>query len=117
MEKRYNALRFIGNLYKIVGIIVGVITILGALGSCIFSAFGGSILDSLINQSAGNSTGGLGILGGFLGGFIISGILLLYGGMTATLLYAAGEAIYLLINMEENTRTATLLLQQGIRHY
>ena len=46
MEKRYKALRFIGSIYKVIGIIVGVITVLGAIGFCVLSAIGSSALPS-----------------------------------------------------------------------
>jgi len=115
MEKRYRAIRFIGSLYKIIGMIVGVITVLGALGSCIFSALSGSILDNALSQTLGNSSGGIGLFSGLLGGVIVGIFLLIYGGIAATILYASGEAIFLLIDMEENTRTTAFLLQQQTR--
>jgi hypothetical protein len=116
VEKRYRALRFIGSLYKVIGIILGVITILAALSSCIFSALSGSIIDNAIRQGFGNSSGGLGFFSGFLGGVIVGFILLLNGGIASTMLYAIGEAIYLFINVEENTRATVTLLQQETHH-
>ncbi len=116
MEKKFKALRFVGTVYKVVGIIGGVLTILGALGFCLFSILGGSLMTSILNSASntygGGSSGPAGFLGGILGGVIMGGIILIYGGITSITLYAFGEGIYLLIALEENTRTTALLLQQ-----
>ena len=111
MEKRYSALRFIGTIYKVLGVIVGIITILGALGLCGMSVLGGGLLDSALSQSQSNFGGGL--LSGMVGGVILSVVALIYGGGLSVTLFAAGEGIYLLIALEENTRATALLLQQG----
>ncbi len=111
MEKRFKVLRFIGSVYKIIGIIVGVITVLGAIGFCALSAIGGSALSSLGN-SYGYSSGAGGLFSGLLGGVIIGGFILLYGGITAITLYALGEGVYLFIDLEENTRLTTEMLRQ-----
>ena len=116
MEKKFKALRFVGTVYKVIGIIAGVLTIIGALGSCLFSILGGSLMTSFINSvdnyGGGGSSGPAGVLGGILGGVIVGGLILLYGGIGSITLYAFGEGIYLLIALEENTRTTALLLQQ-----
>jgi hypothetical protein len=116
MEKRFKALRFVGSLYKVVGIISGAITAISAIGFCIFSILSGSLLDSVLNSvsssGGGNSAGPAGLFSGILGGLIVGGIILVYGGIAAITLYAAGEGIYLFLAIEENTRTATSLLQQ-----
>ncbi|MEW6092672.1 MAG: hypothetical protein AB1531_01790 [Chloroflexota bacterium] len=111
MEKRYKVLRFIGSLYKVVGIILGIVTIIGALGSCVMSIFSGSMLD-ILSTNYGYSSGAGGLLSGLLGGVIFGGMLLLYGGITSTAIYAFGELLYLLIDMEENTRATTILLNR-----
>jgi hypothetical protein len=114
MEKRYKALRFIGSVYKVIGIIVGVIAILGAIGFCALSAIGGSALSSLSSSYGGSGAGGL--FSGLLGGVLAGGIILLYGGITALTMYALGEGVYLFIGLEENTRgTLELLQKQGIK--
>ena len=116
MEKKYKALRFIGTFYKVVGIILGVLTAISAIGFCLFSILGGSLMNLMIN-SLGNSygsasTGPGGLLGGILGGVIGGVLILLYGGIMSITLYAAGEGVYLAIGIEENTRTTASLLQQ-----
>jgi hypothetical protein len=80
------------------------------------SVLGGSLFDAALNSvsryGGSGSSGPAGTLGGILGGVIIGGIILLYGGIASITLYAFGEGIYLLIGLEENTRTTALLLQQ-----
>jgi hypothetical protein len=111
MEKRYKALRFIGTVYKVIGIIVGALAVLGAIGFCALSAIGGTALSSLGN-SYGYSSGAGGLFSGLLGGVLVGGLMLLYGGITAITLYALGEGVYLFIGLEENTRATAALLQQ-----
>ena len=116
MEKKFKALRFVGTVYKVLGIIGGVLTVIGAVGFCLFSILGGSLMNSVLNSvgnyGGGGSSGPAGFLGGILGGVIVGGIILLYGGIGSITLYAFGEGIYLLIGLEENTRTTALMLQQ-----
>jgi hypothetical protein len=116
MEKKFKALRFVGTVYKVIAIIVGALTAISAIGFCLMSILGGSLFDAAINSVGGyggsGSSGPAGALGGILGGVVIGGIILLYGGITSITLYAFGEGIYLLIGLEENTRTTALLLQQ-----
>ncbi len=73
MEQRYTALRTIGSIYKVLGIIAGAITLLAVLG---LGRFLGSFLG-----------------GGFLGILVM----LIYGGGIALTLYAAGEGVFLLL--------------------
>jgi len=111
MEKRYRALRIIGTVYKILGAILAVLTILGVIGICIASIAGGAAFDSILNQY-GSSSGVFGTLGGVLGGFLIGFFVIIYGGGMAITMYALGEGVYLLLSLEENTRTTAALLQQ-----
>jgi hypothetical protein len=89
MEQRYTALRTIGSVYKVLGIIAGAVTLLTVLGIGSF-------------------------LGGFLGGgFLGILVMLIFGGGIALTLYATGEGMFLLLALEENTRvTATALQRQ-----
>lgn len=104
MEKRYGVLRFIGTIYKLIGIIVLVLTVLGALGACAGVLVGGAAFRETAAQS------GVPILGSLVGGLIIALFGLLYGGAIGLTLFAAGDFVSLLLALEENTRsTATLL--------
>jgi hypothetical protein len=86
MEQGYTALRTIGTIYKILGAITMLATVLVVL-----------------------------ISGGFFRGGVLGGFLALIGGAAIALtLYAAGEGVFLLLALEENTRlTATLLQRQA----
>ncbi len=109
MQKKYTALRIISTVYKIIGGIAGVLTLLVALGLCVTSVAGGAAVDSLGQQFGGQ--GGIGgTFGGLVGGLILAIVAIIYGGGLALTLFAAGEGINLLIDLEENTRlTANLL--------
>lgn len=111
MEKRYKALRIIGTIYKVVGVIAGVITILIALSLCATSVLGGTAIGSF-GREFGGDTGFAGLFSGLLGGLILSIVAIIYGGGLAVTLYAAGEGVYLLLALEENTRATAMLLQQ-----
>jgi len=111
MEKRYAALRVIGTIYKVFGGIVGVITILAVLGICATSLLGGAAMGTL-GREFGGDTGFAGLLSGFLGGLIGGVLVIIYGGGLAVTLYAAGEGVYLLLALEENTRATVMLLQR-----
>ena len=118
MEKKFKALRIVATIYKIIGIISGVLTAIGAIGFCLMSILGGSLFNTALNSinsygyGGGGSTGPAGVFGGIVGGIIVGGLILLYGGITSITLYALGEGIYLFIGTEENTRSTALLLQQ-----
>lgn len=107
MAKKFGILRFIGTIYKVVGIILGVIAIAGAIGSCIIGFVGSTNMDTFGRQM-GMDMG----IGNALGG-ILSGLFILFGvGIAAISQYAIGEGIYLLLAIEENTRAAATLLTQ-----
>ena len=103
MEKKFTVLRVIATLYKIVGVLVGIGTILGVIAQII----GTSALTSLLSQNnidLGPAAGPLAVL--------ISAIFtLIAGGLAALGIYAIGDAIYVLINLEENTRFTAILLR------
>jgi len=109
VERRYGALRFIGTVYKIMGVIVAILTVLAAVVVCLGLVLGPASIAGLRDQLGADAASVLGgtmalSLGGIAG--VISGFL------TALLLYGVGEAVYLLIAMEENTRATALLLQR-----
>jgi hypothetical protein len=107
MKKRFGALRIVGTVYKIVGIIIGVGAVLGFIFSIVGSFAGGSALDSLFSSSGMGNAGGAGVFVGIL----VSLIILIGGGLSALMTYGIGELFYLLIAMEENTRATATLLQ------
>jgi hypothetical protein len=113
MEKRYRALRTIGTIYKILGIITGALTILVVIGICGTSVLGGTALGNA-GRDYGNSLMPYGMMGGALGGILGSLIVVLYGGTLTITLYGFGEGVYLLLALEENTRATTTLLARQL---
>jgi hypothetical protein len=104
VEKRFGALRMIGNIFKVLGIVTVVVGVVVAVLSVVILAmhrFGGGLT---------SSTYGLRVM---TGGGILSGLLaLLWGAIGGLFLYGAGEVIHLLIAVEENTRASMLLLRR-----
>ena len=109
MEKRYRVLRIIGTVYKVLGAIVAVLTVLSVIGMCLASLLGGAAMDRFARD-----TGLPGFIAGFAGATVFAIGAIVWGGSLAVTLYALGEGVSLLLALEENTRaTATLLRQQG----
>jgi hypothetical protein len=111
MEKKYKILRIAGTIYRILGVITLIFTIISVIGICATSVLGGSALGAFAKQY-GNGSAGAGLLSGFVGGALISVFVILYGGITSITLFAFGEGISLLITVEENTRKTALLLKK-----
>jgi hypothetical protein len=108
MQKKYGVLRFISGFYKVVAIIIAVLTLLSALGICVTSVLGTPGLTQAMQS--------MGLPAGFGAGSVVAGIVsalvaMIGGAISALGLYAVGELISLLINMEENTRATAALLQ------
>jgi len=113
MEKRYKVLRTIGKIYKILGVIAAVLTILSALGICLASILGGAALNRYARQFGGMQVPMASQAGGAVAGVIGALFLSLYGGMIAISLYGLGEGVDLIIALEENTRKTTELLEES----
>ena len=110
MKQPYRALRIIGTIYKVLGGIAGVLTLLLAVTICASSVLGGGILNSLTGDFGDSS--GLGeLFRGVLGGAVFGLVAILYGGTIAVTLYGFGEGIYLLLSLEENTRVTAQMLR------
>ena len=103
----YDARISMGMLFTLTG------TILTAFGLCVTSVLGGAAVNSL-QHSFGGGGGSAGLFSGLIGGVILSVAAIIYGGGLALTLYAAGEGIFLLLALEENTRSTVALLQQQI---
>ena len=107
MEKRYRALWVIGAIYKILGAIVGALTVVAVVATCATSSLGRAASDRFSREAG---LGGL--VSGTVAGVIGSLFVILWGGSIAMALYGAGEVFSLLIALEENTRTTAMMLQQ-----
>jgi Mg/Co/Ni transporter MgtE len=78
MEKRYKVLRIIGTIYKILGLISLIVTILLVVGICAGSIWGMTAIDSLTDTMNGYGSFGLpGMLGGMASGFLFSLVMII----------------------------------------
>ncbi len=111
MNKKYRALRIVGMVYKIIGTIILIVTIIGAVGTCLSGILGGALLSGITDQVKSDlqmaGSGSMAIIG-IITGFVI----LLWGIIVGVTTFAAGEGIYLLIDIEENTRLTASLLKK-----
>lgn len=103
MEERYRALRIIGMVYKVLGLLAAIATLMIVLSICATSVLGGAALGSLTREFGGGGGFG-GFLSSALGGVVGVILTILYGGGFAITMYGFGEGVYLLIALEENTR-------------
>ncbi|MDQ3472361.1 MAG: hypothetical protein M3447_01360 [Acidobacteriota bacterium] len=104
MEKRFRALRTIATVYKILGCLI---LIFGVLISLLLFASG------LLGGAAATPRDLSGALGGGIAGMFLAVGVLLYALALFLILYGAGEAIYLGIAIEENTRETSQLLRHS----
>lgn len=109
MKKKYGALRTIGTIYKILGIVIAVITVFGSIGICIFGFAGGAMVESA-SQMLGEQTGGVSTAGAGIAGALAALWMLIVGAIGSVSTYALGEGVYLLLDLEENTRKTAELL-------
>jgi hypothetical protein len=96
MEKKYTVLRVIATLFKIGGVLVALGTVLIAILLMIGVAAGSMMTEDY---------------GGPIVAFILVVMMFIGGGIAALGVYALGESMYLLINLEENTRYTAMLLR------
>jgi hypothetical protein len=99
MEKKYTVLRVIATLYKIAGVLVA----LGTVLFVILIIVGAAASSQYMSQFGFDNSpiwAFMGVIFTFLG-----------GGLSALGIYAIGEALYLLIGLEENTRFTAILLR------
>jgi hypothetical protein len=101
MEKRYGALRIIATVYKIIGVIWGILAFIGAVVAFVGSA---SFINFGFNSSAVATIANL----------FAALIILIFGLMGALAIYGVGELVYLLINIEENTRYSAIVLRDRL---
>lgn len=105
MERKFGFLKFIGSVYRIAGIIIGVLTILSALASCLMPVLGAASVEQVGEEL------GLAVASGALAGVFLGALVLIFGGLLAVTLYATGQGIFLFLAIEENTRATALYLQ------
>jgi hypothetical protein len=98
MEKKFTALRIIGTIYKIAGVLIALGTVLAVFVLIVGGVAGGSALSAY-----GFDTPLWMIFA------VISTVI--GGGLAALGVFAIGEALFLLINLEENTRFSAIILR------
>jgi len=101
MGRQFTALRVIGTIFKVFAWLALILGVLAAIGVLVASF----ALETPINIP------GVG-MGGPLAGIAVFFVALLASIIYFLLLYAIGEAIYLILAIEENTRRSAWLLQQ-----
>ena len=101
MEKRYTALRIIATLYKIIGVILGILAILGAT------------LTLVVRPAIDFGFGPFGLNLGFA--LVAAIVEIIAGLLTALGIYAIGDLISFLINIEENTRFTALIIRDRMQ--
>ncbi len=99
MEKKYTVLRVIATLYKIAGVLIALGTVLFVILEIVGAAASNQIMREF-GFGGGPVVAFLSVIATFLG-----------GGLSALGIYAIGEALYLLIGLEENTRFTAILLR------
>jgi hypothetical protein len=110
MESKYTLIRVLGVISKILGIITAIMAVLGAIGAIAGAFMGSSVIGPMLDQYGLGF--GQGQYVGMVLGVVGSIMTLLYGGSLAIALYAVGQGIQLLTDIEKNTRTAVALLQR-----
>jgi hypothetical protein len=111
MERKYGALRVIATGMKVLGFIVGILTVLAICGFIGAGVTIGAGLEKL-NRDLGQNQGGLVAITSIAGGLLASLLPIIIGGSLALILFAGGEAIYVQIDIEENTRKMAWYLPQ-----
>ena len=101
IPRKFGTFRFIGTFFKVMGIIITVITLIGAVFLAIALPIGGSVLGNLVQTAeTPERLYSYGILSGVLTALMV----LVVGGLWGALTFGIGEMFYVLIAIEENTR-------------
>lgn len=104
VEKRFGALRTIGSIFKVLGIISVIAGVVMAVVMIVFFSMRGFAAPTFGPTFAPRGMMGSGVWAGL--------VALLWGALGGLVLYGVGEVIYLLIAVEENTRASMLMLRQ-----
>ncbi len=104
-RSRHQPLQTIGEIYKALGVILAALTLVIAIGVFVLSTVGGT---TIIGTATDSSNMFVSIFDGLLASLFI----LIFGGSLSVTLYAAGEGMYLLLTIENNTYKIVDLLQK-----
>ena len=103
MGRQFMALRVVGTIFKVLAWLVLIVGLLAAIGSLIF----GFTLTGELGIPGLDAGGPLFGIAAFVAAVVVAIINFL-------ILYAMGEAVYLFLCIEENTRRSAYLLQQQV---
>ena len=113
MEKRFRALRIVGSVLKIIAWIVLILGVLGGLVAIVAGMAGGLAGGYRNSPAPNNMFPGVPGLGGVVGGLFFALASVVSGLLSFLFLYGAGEAVYLALAIEENTRETAYYLKCG----
>lgn len=104
-QSRHQALHTIGEIYKALGVILAALTLVIAIGVFVLSTASGTTI-------IGTATDASNMFVSMFDGLLVSLFILIFGGSLAVTLYAAGEGMYLLLTIEDDTHRIADLLQK-----
>jgi hypothetical protein len=103
MKKRFQVLRIIATIFRVLGIVIAAVALVASLITLVMSLAGGQVWRML----------GIDANTGFFGGLIAAFLVILLGAFYALIMYGYGELISLLLALEENTHNTVLLLEKS----
>jgi len=101
MKKRFKFLRTLANIFKVLGILLAAISLVGGIILVVLSLSNGNFWTLF----------GLDAASGYFYGLSVGIITLVLGILEGLLIYGFGELIYVLISIEENTHKSSLFLE------
>ncbi len=104
MQKKFGVLRFTASVFKVLGIVAGILAVVACGLTVVAASAGPQMMSSVIGTGNFVDMGSAGFTAGLFGAFLVLAGGLLWG----LCLYAVGELINLLISVEENTRAAAV---------
>jgi hypothetical protein len=106
MQKKFGVLRFAASVFKVLGILWGIIVLIACALTIVAASAGPQVMNSVIGTGNYVDMGS----GGFIAGLFGALLVLVFGLIGALCIYALGELINLLVAVEENTRASALAL-------
>ncbi|MGD2252445.1 MAG: hypothetical protein PVF70_05950 [Anaerolineales bacterium] len=108
MERTFTAVKVMGTAYRILGGIVAVLTVIGAIGFCVMGYLGNTTLDiwlAILGFSGAR-------IWSILAGLILGGLTLISGAALAVTFFGLADGVSLMLALEENTRVSAQLLHR-----
>jgi hypothetical protein len=108
MERTFTAMKVMGTAYRILGGIVAVLTVIGAIGFCVMGYLGNTTLDLLLALIGFSGAK----IWSILAGLIMGALTLISGGAMAVTFFGLADGVSLMIALEENSRVSAQLLHR-----